>query len=325
MFQRVLVMLMVVVLLMGCAAERNEIIEELDQTESAPVTSSEVAVPKSEIVGKVEVIGGDEADLREFIQRWFTPMVMAPSLPSEQDQTTIAIGELPEELPVEFPLPEGAVVFASIQSPYDLQIMLDVPMRAADLMAAYTPKLKEANWNHVPENAQTQSGGFVSAAENWQIFCGDQTQAALILQYFSKSSQESEMRITLHDKDVEYMCDPQGMEGQDPASRMLPVLEVPAGALVTGGGSSSGGGSAESSSDIRSDLSPKELSAHFSRQMDAAGWNSLDGGDEGSFSWSSWEMRDVQDNPWNGTLIILKDPVDADRLFALMRVVKGTK
>ena len=120
------------------------------------------------------------------------------------------------------------------------------------------------------------------------------------------------------------MCDPQSVGGQDPASLMLPVLEVPAGALVMGGGSSSGGGSAESSSDIQTDLSPKELSAHFSRQMEDAGWHSLDGGDESSFSWSFWEMKDEQDNPWNGTLIILKDPVDVDRLFALMRVVKGS-
>jgi hypothetical protein len=321
MLRNLIVILILVVLLMGCAAERNEINEEQGQSESAPVTSSEIAVPSSEIVGKVEVVGGDEGDLREFIQRWFTPMVIAPSVPSEGGQTTIAIGELPEELPVEFPLPEGAVVFASVQSPYDLQIMLDVPMDSADLIATYTQNLEEANWNQVPESAQ--SGGFVSAAENWQIFCDDQTQAALVLQYFRKSNQESEMRITLYTKDVEYMCDSQSMGGQDPASLMLPVLEVPAGALVTGGGSSSGGGSAESSSDIQTDLSPKELSVHFSRQMEDAGWNSLDGGDEQRFSWSSWEMKDEQDNPWNGTLIILKDPVDANRLFALMRVIKA--
>ena len=76
MLQKIIIFLIIVVLLMGCAAERNEIIEELKQTESAPVTSSEIAVPNSELVGKVEVVGGDEGDLREFIQRWFTPMMM---------------------------------------------------------------------------------------------------------------------------------------------------------------------------------------------------------------------------------------------------------
>ncbi|MFN2236915.1 MAG: hypothetical protein ACK2U1_22020 [Anaerolineales bacterium] len=323
MLRNLIVILMLVVLLMGCAAERNEIMEEQGPSESAPVTSSEIAVPSSENVGKVEVVGGNEGDLREFIQRWFTPMVENPSYPSEEQQTTIVIGELPEDMPFEFPLPEEAVVFASIQSPYDLQIMLDVPMDSADLMGTYTQNLEEANWNQVPESSQ--GGGFVSAAENWQIFCDEPSQNALTLQYFAKSDQESEIRITLYDKDVEYMCDPQSMGGQDPSSLMLPVLDVPAGALVTGGGSSSGGGSAESSSDIRTDLSPKELNAHFSRQMEDAGWNSLDSGDEGSFSWGSWEMKDEQDDSWNGILIILKDPVDADRLFALMRVVKGLK
>jgi hypothetical protein len=320
-----LVFLVMLALLMGCSAEGNQLAEDMENAESQAVTDSERAAPSSETVGKVEVVGGDEQDLREFIQRWFTPMVVNPSYPSQEQQTTIAIGALPEDLPFEFPLPQGAVVFASVQSPYDLQIMLDVPIRSEDLMAAYSPILEKENWNQVPENVQRQSGGFVSTTENWQVFCDDPSQNALTLQAFPKPNQQSETRITLHDKDVEYMCDPRGMVGQDPATIMLPVLEVPTGALVTGGGSSSAGGSAESSSDIQTDLSPKELSAHFSRQMDAAGWNFLDGGDEGSFSWSAWEMKDEQDIPWNGTLIILKDPVDADRLFALMRVVKGLK
>jgi hypothetical protein len=323
MLRKYFALIIVSVLLFGCTAERNEIIADLDNSEPAPVSSSEIAVPISESYGTVEVIGGDEQTLREFIQRWFIPMYASPSSPSTDNSTTITIGAFPEDLPAEFPLPEQAVVFASIQSPYDLQIMLDVPTNSEDMMAAYTQDLEKASWNQVPENVQ--SGGFVSATENWQIFCDEPSQAALVLQYYPKSTQETEMRVTLYTKDIQYMCDPQGMRGQDPASLMLPVLETPAGALVTGGGSSSGAGTAESSSDIKTDLSPSELNAHFSSQLEAAKWDRLDSSDENIFSWSSWKVTDEQGSQWNGTLIILKDPVDEDRLFAMMRVVKGSK
>ena len=322
MLKKYAVFLFVWLFLVSCTAERNEIIKDLEISQSEPVTSSEIAVPISESYGTVAVIGGDEQILREFIQRWFTPLYTSPSVPPAEDLTTITIGGLPEDMATEFPLPESGVIFASIQSPYDRQIMLDVPMNSKDLMVAYTQNLEETNWIAVPANVQ--SSGFVSATENWQVFCDDKSQVALILQSYPKSAQETEMRISLQDKDTQYLCDPQAMAGQDPASIMLPVLETPAGAWITGGGSSSGGGAAESSSDIRTDLSPSELSAHFSSQMEAAQWDRLDSCDELNFSWSSWQITDAQGDLWHGTLIILKDPVDEDRLFAMMRVLKGT-
>lgn len=321
MLRKYKLILFVFVLLFGCTTHRNEISENQEISQSAPVTRSEIAVPNSESYGTVEVIGGDEQTLREFIQRWFTPLYAAPSSPSDDD-TTVTIGALPEDLPLEFPLPEQGVIFASVKSPYDVQIMLDVPMNDEDLMAAYSKILEAASWMQRQEDVQ--GGGFVSSFDDWHVFCDEQSQVALILQSYPKSTQETEMRITLYDKDV-HMCDPQGIGGQDQVALMLPVLEAPAGARVTSGGSSSGNGTAESSSDITTDLTPRELNAHYSSQMEAAKWNRLDSGDAANFSWSSWQTTDDQGDLWNGTLIILKNPVEEDLVYAMMRVVKELK
>ena len=118
---------------------------------------------------------------------------------------------------------------------------------------------------------------------------------------------------------------PKPLEGKIQRLYMLPVLETPAGARVTSGGSSSGDGTAESSSDIITDLTPRELNAHFSSQMEAAKWDRLDSGDVENFSWSSWEITDDQGDLWNGTLIILKNPVEEDLVYAMMRVIKAPK
>lgn len=61
---------------------------------------------------------------------------------------------------------------------------------------------------------------------------------------------------------------------------------------MMGGTSSSGSGSAEGSSDIRTELPPMELMAHFSTQLENAGWQLLDGGYTDTFSWDTWKKLD---------------------------------
>lgn len=315
--------LVIFVLLMSCTTEHNPSPESQDISQSEQVTGAEIAAPPAESYGTVEVIGGDEQILREFIQRWFAPMYAA-SIPLVDDNTTtITLGALPEDLAVDFPLPETSEIFASVKNPYDLQIMLDVPTESEDWMAAYAQSLEGAGWLLVPEH--TQSGGFVSSMESWTVFCDEQTKYALLLQSYPKADQETKLRITVYDQDTNYVCEPQSAGYLDQETIKLPVLETPPGALVISGGTSSGGGTAESSSDIRTDLTSGEIHAHFSGQMETADWNRLDGGDADNFSWSSWATTDSQGDLWDGLLIVINNPVDPDLMYAMIRVTKVSK
>jgi hypothetical protein len=250
--RKIIFVISALVILVGCTTGRNESLENPAFGQSMPATRSEVAVSDSSgSLGTVQVIGGDEQTLREFIQRWFAPMYAI----SGDADTIIMIGGVPENLPVDFPLPDEAQVFASIQSPTDLQVLVDVPSAAEDILISYPETLAGAEWMPAPQTGQ--GGGFVSATENWLFFCNAEAQAALSIQAFPKSSRETEMRVSLYTKDTQYMCDPQSSQSMDQAYAMIPVLKAPSDALVSNAGSSSGGGTAESTSEIRTVLTPR--------------------------------------------------------------------
>ena len=320
-YRTMYIAIFLMVLLAGCATERSLGSEEHESV-SQPVTRSEIAVPSIERegipVGSVQIIGGDEDSLREFLRRWFAPLY--PSSTPERE-TIIWLGALPEDMPVDFPLPDGAQVVASVQDPYTaLQVIANVPASLEEVLAIYPQVLAENGWNLPPET--TPGSGFLSAADPWFTLCSDQEEMALTVQAFPGEAGQTDLRLHLYTQNTKFMCDPVSNQGMDPAYEMIPTLKVPAGTVMTGGGSSSGDGSAESTSEIRTEMSPLDLSAHFSNQLEATGWQLLERDSTDQFAWSAWSTSDQDGVSWSGTLIILKNPELEDFVFALMRVVR---
>ena len=319
MYRKMVFVIIALLILVGCTTERNKDLESPGYAQSVPATRSEDVVPASGSLGTVQVIGGDERTLREFIQRWFAPMYAT----SGDADTIVMMGGLPDNLPVYFPLPDEAQVYASIQSPTELQVLVDVPIAAEDVLVSYSETLAEAEW--IPATQNSQGGGFVSSTNRWLLFCNTEAQAALSVQTFPKSSRETEIRASLYTKDAEYMCDPQSDQTTDEAYAMIPILTAPPEAFVLNAGSSSGGGTAESTSDIRTVLTPQEISDQYASQLEAQGWQPETGGDTGNLSWSSWTINDDQGDIWYGILVIINNPIDEDLLFGLMRISKDSK
>ena len=258
--------------------------------------------------------------LRDFISRWFNPLYPGATTEAE---TTIWIGELPDEYPIAFPLPNNSVVIASVQNALmSLSVIIDVPLPLQDTLTTYSQTLENEGWVIIPD--QSQSGGFTASYAPWFTLCNkDQEEAAISLQAFPREKESTEIRLDIYaDDNNKYMCEAGTLNQLDSGSAMLPLLTMPSGALLLGGGSSSSNGQAESSSDIRTELSPQELIAHLSPQMQAAGWILLDEGNLAGFAWSSWSIMDEHDDYWSGTLLLLEDPASQGRMYALLRVVR---
>jgi len=320
MIQKITIVLLILITLASCTSNRTEIVESQEYSQSAPSVKSDSAIPLSENrrIGTVQIVGGDEEALRDFIKRWFTPLY--PGITSERE-TIIRFGALPDDLAIDFPLPENSQVVASVQDPYlTLQVIVDVASSLEDILASYPQILANAGWSLAPEISS--GGGFVSSADPWLNFCADQDQAALTVQAFPGSNGFTDVRLNLNTENIKYICDPDSSQGMDPAYTILPALKMPSGALMMGGGSSSSDGSAEGSSNIRTELTPTELITHFSSQMESAGWQLLEDGNLDGFAWSSWLMENDQDDTWRGTLLLLKDPTEPNLVFALLRVVR---
>ena len=316
MMPKLSIILLVFFLLTGCTPYRSQSSEGNEQNQTAPAAQSEPTTSSSDPYEDVQVIGGDERALREFIERWFAPQ----RLYSDEGGIILRMGEFPEDMPEQFILPDDAKIVASIQRPHEIQVFLDIP---EDTLDFYIQKLDKADW--MPVEDEAQGSGFVSYTSNWLLLCHEELETALSIQEFPRVNQVTEIQLSFYTGDTKSMCEPQGGYEIDQAYQMLPTLKTPIGSLVFSGGASSGDGTAESSSEINTDLSPQELSDHFSGQLQDSGWSYQDGGDTESFSWSSWTTQSDQSEQWYGTLIVLESPVEGARMYALMRVVQASE
>lgn len=322
--EKITITIMLIILLAGCARQEGST-GAAQRPDEVSAAQSQAASPETTVVdeplGRVEIIGGDEQALREFVLRWFKPLYPSPG---SQQETRIWIGALPDNENVTFPIPDGARVIGSLQDPYvNLQVLVDAPGEVAEVLQDYQSLLVEAGWVLAEEPAA--QAGFITSADPWYTYCLDQDQAALSVQAFSGDQGQTELRLNLYTRDLTYMCNPNQDPGMDPAYEMLPTLTLPVGAWMTGGGTSSGGGSADGSTEIQTSLSTADLAAHFLPQMAEAGWQLLGEGSEAAVSWSSWTRQDEQGQLWYGNLVILDNQGDENRVYALVHVAGAVK
>jgi hypothetical protein len=267
----------------------------------------------------VEIIGGDEETLREFIQRWLTQVY--PGAPA--GETRVWIGKLPEDLPVEIPLPEGARVVASVRERETFQqIILDMTQTPEEITAFYAKALGESGWQPAPQGSP--GGGFVGPADVGERYCLREDEAYLEVWSLEKPGGLTDVRLNLTVPADVYMCQERGPESMDRGMSLIPSLKAPRDAQMRGGGGGgSGDGSAYSSTDLETSLTAGELLEHYNAQLKEAGWELVDQGLTEVVGWSAWRLTDEDGDEWGGTLIVMEGRVAPDRRFALLSVERA--
>lgn len=125
----------------------------------------EINLPQSK-GGQVEIIGGDEESLREFVQRYFSPIYPGAG----DNEKRILIGSLPDDLPIDLPLPEGARVVATVmESSAFTLVILDALQTPDEVEAFYAQSLADLGWQPAPEHQP--GGGFVPSGDSGGRFC----------------------------------------------------------------------------------------------------------------------------------------------------------
>ena len=269
--------------------------------------------------GPAQVIGGDEAALREFIGR----ALDYPS-PEATDGVTVLIGALPEGLPLELPIPEGSRVVGSTVRGSELggtEIILDVDMPPEGVLGFYQEELLRAGWEEAPE--QPYGGGFVSASWPTATYCLNQDEAQIYLSAFEMPGKGADVRLNIQSPVQYSACDPQVYGPYDEGSAVIPELITPQGTVVESGGSSSGDGMADTSASLRTDLSPAELVESYADQLREVGWTQIAREAAEELAWSTWSKADEEGRKWAGMLLVAANPVVPDRVFAWFRVERA--
>jgi hypothetical protein len=307
----------VLLLLLTAACTRGE------QASSGPeAMAGESPAPVSASGGPAssesEVVGGDEAALREFIGRALTY-----HYPGATGGTTVFVGGLPEDLGFELPVPEDSRVIGSIvrgTMEGGTEIILDVNLAPEDAFTFYREQLLQAGWEE--QTPQAYGGGFVSGSSLGTTFCLNENDAVIFLSAYAPPSLPTELRLNIQQEAQYSACLAQEM-GMDEASGLIPSLVSPMDSLIQSGGGSSGDGMAETSAVLKTELSMGALAQQYAPQLVEAGWKPLAQDEEPELAWSSWSIADAEGQEWSGLLLIFRSPLVPEKVLASFRVDRG--
>ncbi len=305
------------------AAAPNEVGRPASGMEEVVVEAVEILPAgslSSEDIGTttVEIIGGDEADLREFVEHF-----LGSTYPGQlADHITVYLGSLPQDLPYTLPIPETARVIGSVmQTLYtNVQVILETTLTPEAVVAFYEGSLPELGWVAVPDAGY--QGGFVPGDLGPTYCLGDNT--SLNIQAGTWADGATDVRIFTFSDRIYSPCNPNPQYGQDPVLGLIPVLKSPPGAAMnnSGGGGSSGDFSAYNEVQLQTERSAGEMAAFYNEQLEVAGWSLVESGESDGHAWSSWTFTDEKGQEWSGTLVLLEVPPGSDTIFAYIQVAR---
>lgn len=263
----------------------------------------------------VEVRGGDEAAMRELLGR-----TLHYGIPGAE-RTLILVGELPEDLPFDMPLPEKARVIGSVDRGYrhGTEMYLDVDLPPEETVDYFRLVLAQGGWEFPEEDGRER--GFVSGSPSpAQKFCHKAIDSQLWLRALTTPGGSSDLRITYHPT-TDYSTCMAGIGAVERVQRIMPALVTPPGSRTLGGGSSSSStGMGDISTTFETDLPAEEIEDHYSSKLLEQGWQKLGGGTAETAAWSFWRLEGEGNETWIGTLLVVERLADEDERLAWFSV-----
>jgi hypothetical protein len=267
-------------------------------------------------------VAGSESELVRLVRRMFS--FRYPGAPDPGEVQVLA-GQLPDELPVELPMPDDADVVGSVvRGDENVEIVLDVPGEPESVLDAYEERLAAAGWRE-PEIETPPEGGFVQADGAFgNSFCREGEEPYLtVSSSVLDDSDVSDVRLSLNSSSEGFTpCEEQMIPPGPPGVQgLIPRLEAPRDATMLEGGEGGGGGNSwYSSSTLKTEMSAANLEEHYREQLEKAGWNREDGGAGGPAAWSTWTFTDDADDAWSGVFLALEVPREEDARFVHVRI-----
>jgi len=238
----------------------------------------------------------DDDALRELAVRLLASPYPDTVGPVDIEETSVLVGRLPPDLPVEIPLLPDAQVVGSFTRPHQWTMVLEVGQPAQSVLDFYQARLRAAGWKDL--SFASPSGGFVNVSspeESPHTFVDDDANAHLSLDLTSKAASETEILLDL-------TVDPEVVRrfqtsGRDllPSRRVrfgpIPDLHPPSGAFQQGGSGEAGPTSARSTAELWTETSLAAILAHYGPQIEAAGWSKRDEDVADKAAWSTWRRH----------------------------------
>jgi hypothetical protein len=280
-----------------------------------PVSDQGDTSPENVSENTVEVVGGDEEALREFIRQWAVP---GYSSGGSQD-IIIYIGSTPNDMPYDVPVPEGSRIVGSVTGTWaDYMLIFDSDLTAESIHEFYGQALIDKGWKEAPN---MQGGGFTGQSYSYETYCYGENEAVLSVETPSIFTEKTSLRLTLDISPDSPMCNTDPNAGP-PYMSVIPELRAPLGITVQGTGAGSSDRDANMTANLKGNLSAAELIDSYNEQLLAAGWELQNASEGEGAAWSNWAFTDEQGTSWFGALMVMEASPENNTLFAFVSIEK---
>lgn len=281
-----------------------------------------MVAPTLAVEDNLTIIGDDETAIREFLRIYLRDM----SPPDTE--TTVFVGQFPDELGVDIPEFEGRIVGAVVrEGPYPTTEMIFISPESVDVIdQQFQTGMEAMGWERIGINYGQR--GFIFEQTAYADYCSTDYDVFVNIN-LRQIDDETQARVNINHADP-YMCSQnpnmEEAQSQDPYLR-LPKLIAPEGVtmLVSRGGGGGGGGYpgtlyAATSTWLQSDvLSLAELVEVYDAQLVDNGWELLSTETGEHTSLSLWTFED-KDYNWSGYFSLMESATEDGHYYATIMV-----
>lgn len=269
----------------------------------------------------------DDAAFRALALRLLAQHMPYTQMP--ETQVELLVGQLPESFPSEIPFPDGSRVAGSLVRSEHVTAVLDADQPPDAVQDFYQERMPAAGWA-MPDRMGPRRGGFMPSGPFGRLpllFCRGEQGPALHVHVQERANEPTEVRLELvtYTDNPEHSPCAQRLRDRPRQSTMdlIPAVYAPPHGRQQGGGGTSSDDFAATTARLDVALDVVALSAHYTRQLQQAGWAPTGEGASGPVAWSTWSVADEQGGPWTGIFVALEHPDRPGRFFLTLQIVSA--
>jgi hypothetical protein len=253
----------------------------------------------------------DNPDSNEALLQALTLRFLAKEFPgdSKPESVQLLVGRLPNQLPVEVPLPENSQIIGSYVNLdwHNISIEFDTDLSPESILNFYRERLLSSGW-HSPEIPTRPLGGFhVKESTNRALFCRSHRGPVLSIYVSTVQNPLTQVSLNINSDPNNISCVKLSRsrnlyEGYE----LIPNLTPPVNGKHFGQQSGGGGDNANSRAMLETNLDLLSVMVHYQTQLEEVGWACFEQGHGESLAWSTWRFLDQEEESWYGLFFVFK-------------------
>ncbi|MFB8789788.1 MAG: hypothetical protein U7123_13255 [Potamolinea sp.] len=227
---------------------------------------------------------------------------------SKPESVQIIVGRLPDQLPVEIPLPENSRILGSYVNLQwqTIYIEFDTDLPVNSIFDFYRERLLSSGW-HSPQNPRPMGGFHPNLSTNRALFCRSQRGPSLSIYASTLPHQLTQVSLGINSDPNNRSCaNISSSRDLYEGYELIPSLTPPVNSKQFGQQSGSSGDNANSRTMLETNLDLLSVTAHYQAQLRQVGWTCFEQGQGGSLAWSTWRFRAQEEESWYGLFFVFK-------------------